>query len=144
MKGVAKTFIGIDLSKAFHKVDKIKLLRIFKKKGIGTENLNVIKRLFNDLSLQIKRGKKCETVFHTFRIVPQRDALSLRFLIVYLDEALREINEKVGAKVNQTSYITMRGHDYAKKVIPDGNPNLEYADDLDFICDDHIDTNKLV
>ena len=38
----------------------------------------------------------------------------------------------------------MHGHDYARKSIPSSNLHVEFADDLDFICDVDVDTKKLV
>ena len=38
----------------------------------------------------------------------------------------------------------MHAYDNAKKSIADSTPHLEYVYDLAFICDDHIDTKKLV
>ena len=144
MKGLVKKCIGIDLSKAFDTVDRYKLLEILQKRGVGTENLSLIKRLLSNTTLQIKRGKNLGDEFETTRGIPQGDALSPRLFTLYLDEALREINEKLGEVSEQKSFIPLHGHDYARKSIPSSNLHVEFADDLDFICDVDVDTKKLV
>ena len=93
----------VKLSTAFDTVDRVKFLQIVKKKQFCTINLCTIKRFFRNNTLEIKRGKNFGTVFRITRGVPQGNALSRRLFTLYLDEAIREIIEKLGVKWNQTN-----------------------------------------
>ena len=59
---------------------------------IGLENISLLKYFLNGAALQVKRGKQKRRNFTTTLGISQGNALSLRFFILYLDEALREFD----------------------------------------------------
>ena len=139
------------MSKAFDTVSRSKLLEILRHRGVEEGDVGLIKLLLTNTSLQIKRGKSIGTEFATDIGVPQGDGLSPKLFTIYLDEALKEIEQKLAnLKSSLHDYaqqhpgILMHDHDYPRIGIPAIPDHLEYADDVDFLFRDDELADKAI
>jgi retron-type reverse transcriptase len=118
--------LGIDMSKPFDTVKRAKLMDILA--GIvGQTECRMIRVLLANTTLRTRiKGHYGET-FTTVGGIPQGDGLSPVLFIIYMENALRELREKV--------------EDIKLRTNPDMNPIQKaldymeccYADDTDFI-----------
>ena len=138
-KGQNITCIGIDMSKAFDTVIRPKLIDILDARGVEPGDIGIIKLLLTNTSLQVKCGKTVGEKFATNIGVPQGDGLSPKLFTLYLDVALREIEERAKfASERDHCYasnwtgLTLHGHDYHKTSTLNPPLHIEYADDVDF------------
>ena len=133
-----KYCVGIDISKAFDNVDRNKLIDILRSRKIPEENITLIKKLLTNTILELKVGKKLEDKFQTNKGVPQGDGLSPRLFTVYLDEAIRESDEIVHANCHdyhrKETATPLHGHECCKTKSSEIPWNLEFADDVVFLC----------
>ena len=118
------------MSKAFDTVDRKKLIDIPMRRGIEKENAIIIKRLLSQTNLR----PDWRTVQHQQR-VPQGDGLSPRLFTKRLDEILREIDRELGTEAPKGQDPRIHHHDYAKRNNAPIPRHLEYAFEVDFICD---------
>ena len=126
---------GVDMSKAFDTVDRIKLLAILREIGTPESEINIIAVLLSNTTFHIKMGKKFGEKFVVNIGVSHGDSLSPKLFTSYLNYALETLEHR-RAKVTEEHVYTSGAkseHDYA---ILDQIPwpaYLGYADDLDFI-----------
>ena len=141
IKAAAETYeieldiAGVDMSKAFDTVDRIKLLTILREIGTPESEINIIAVLLSNTTFHIKMCKKFGEKFVVNIGVPQGDSLSPKLFTSYLNHALETLEHRraiVTEEHDHTSGVKSE-HDYA---ILDQIPwpaYLGYADDLDFI-----------
>ena len=134
------------MSKAFDTIDRSRLLNILKARGISEDNVTLIKILLNNTSLQVKQGENIAREFKTNRGVPQGDGLSPILFTLYLDEALKEIDREIDkpSTIDESSMIALHDHDYAKRYRSCLRSHLEYADDVDFLCDSEEEAKEII
>ena len=115
--------LGIDLSKAFDCLDRVKLIDIFRTARIGTEDdLRILTYMLAETELQVKIQNEVSDFFGTSIGTPQGDALSPVLFLVYLEFILRE---------------------YRLTMPPMRNDNeQEYADDVLFYLHSKIDPRE--
>ena len=83
------------MSKAFNNVLREKLINIFRSKGIPEWDLSLIRLLLTDKTLKVKSGKHQGDTFSTSKGVPQGHGLSPKLFTVYLNEALKELENEI-------------------------------------------------
>ena len=144
--GLEKVCMGIDMSKAFDTIDRSRLLNILNARGISEDNDTLIKILLSNTSLQVKQGKNIAREFKTNRKVPQDNGLSPILFTLYLDEALKKIDRKIDQPntINEPSTIALHDHDFAKRYRSCLRSHLEYADDVDFLCDSEEEAKEIL
>ena len=126
---------GVDMSKAFDMVDRIKLLAILREIGTPESEINIIAVFLSNATFHIKMGKKFGGKFVVKIGVPQGDSLSPKLFTSYLNHALETLEHRRAIVTEEHDYTSgaKSEHDYA---ILDQIPwpaYLGYADDLDFI-----------
>ena len=126
---------GVDMSKAFDTVDRIKLLAILREIGTRESEVNIITVLLSNNTFIIKMGRKFGEKFVVNIGVPQGDSLSPKLFRSYLNDALETLEHRRAIVTEEHDYTSgaKSEHDYA---ILDQIPwpaYLAYADDLDFI-----------
>ena len=143
-----KVCAGIDMSKAFDNVLRGKLMDILRKRGVQEGEIGLINLLLSNTTMKVKMGKQIGAIFKTNKGVPQGDGLSPRLFTVYLDEALREIDNKCISDHDSYSAkgtaTILHGHDYQKNTSPALPGHMEYADDVDFLCDSKEEAEEVV
>ena len=105
------------MSKAFDNVILSKLIQILRTRGVEVIELDLIQLLLSNTTLQIKRRKQKGSCFETNKGFPQGDGLSPRLFTVYLDEALREIDQYLTCDHSYAAEGTctiLHEHDYQK------------------------------
>ena len=105
--------MGIDLSKAFDCIDRLKLLEILEEGSISINALRIIQYLISNTHMQCQIGRTKSESFDTTQGIPQGDALSPVLFIIYLEKIMRTFREKHPDMTNE-QLIT------------------HYADDTDF------------
>ena len=141
IKAAAETYeieldiAGVDMSKAFDTVDRIKLLAILREIGTPESEINIIAFLLSNTTFHIKMGNKFGEKFVVNIGVPQGDSLSVKLFTSYLHHALETFEHRRAIVIEEHDYTSgaKSEHDYA---ILDQIPwpaYLGYADDLDLI-----------
>ena len=86
----------------------------------------------------MKVGKDLGEKFQTKKGVPQVDGLSPRLFTAYLDEALRETDEffhdNCHDYLRKETATPLHFYDYCKTKSPKIPWHLEYANDVNFLC----------
>ena len=92
----------------------------------------------------MKCGKNVGEKFATNIGVPQSDGLSPKLFTLYLDVALREIEERVRIASERDHHyasnwtgLSLHGHDYHKTSTLSPPLHIEYADDVDLLQKDN-------
>ena len=97
IKAAAETYeieldiAGVDMSKAFDTVDRIKLPAILREIGTTENETNIIAVLFSKTTFHIKMGKEFDDKFVVNIGVPQVDSLSPKLFTSYLNHALETL-----------------------------------------------------
>jgi hypothetical protein len=82
--------IGLDLSKAYDCLDRIKLIDMLREYGLATEDdLRIITFLLAETTLRVKVNGTLGEIFQTLIGTPQGDALSCILFIIYMEVILR-------------------------------------------------------
>ena len=93
--------IATDLSAAFDKPIREKLLRILKEEvGLEQDEMRMIRSLLAEIKLKIKVGNELGEEFVTRIGVPQGDGLSPHLFLVYMEYTLREYEKRSEKKPN--------------------------------------------
>ena len=109
IKGIVKSSNGFDLSKAFDRVDRYKVLELLEKEDLGKKRQCCL----NGTTLQVKRGKQKRRNFRNTRGFPQGNASPRSLSTLYLDEALRDFDSlRIFREPRQ---LQLYGHDYAPR-----------------------------
>ena len=141
IKAAADTFeieldiAGVDMSKAFDTVGRIKLLANLREIGTPESEINIIAVLLSNTTFHIKMGKKVGETFVVNIGVPHGDSLSPKLFTSYLNHALETLEHRRAIVTEEHDYTSgaKSEHDYA---ILDQIPwpaYIGYADNLDFI-----------
>lgn len=117
--------MGIDMSKAFDSINRIKLLEILKE-ILNISEYRIIQYLLSTTTLTARIQNVLGKPFRTRSGTPQGDALSPVLFIIYLEAALRKANSQAYAFNPQLYY-----------------KEIGYADDIDFICEDEFKKNLI-
>lgn len=117
---------GLDMSAAFDTIDRNKLLEILENL-VADDELRIIRYLLSETTINIKiNGNETDRPFNSNIGTPQGDSLSPVLFIIYLEHALKEV----------------RGHTQTKEIM-DIPTEIIYADDIDFIGENHADVGKI-
>ena len=108
-------------------------------RGVEEGNVCLIKLLLTNTSLRIKRCKSVRTEIDTDIETPQGDGLSRKIFIIYLDEALSEIEQASQPEYSfhdyaqQHSGLLLHDHEHPEKGIPEIPNHLKCSFDVDFL-----------
>ena len=141
IKAAAETYeieldnAGVDMSKAFHTVDRIKLLAILREIGTPEKEITIITVLLSNITSHIKMGKKFDEKFVVNNGVPQGDSLSPKLFTSYLNHAVNTLEHRRAIVTEEHDYTSdaKSEHDYAILDQILWPAYLGYPDDLDFI-----------
>ena len=98
IKAAAETYeieldnAGVDMSKAFDTVDRIKILAILREIGTPESEINIIAVLLSNTTFHMKMSKKFGEKFVVNIGVPQSERLSPKLFTSYLNHALELLN----------------------------------------------------
>ena len=109
--------LGIDMSKAFDTVNRVKLLQLVKT-IVDNDSYQLITHLLADTTNCVRIEGQFGPIFPSTIGVPQGDALSPILFVIYLQGALNDL---------KTALEKYHVHDPHKNI---------YADDVDFILDE--------
>jgi len=108
---------GIDMSKAFDTVSRLRLLDIMQT-FLDEDAVRLTRVLLSNTSLSVRLGKDLSSKFNTTIGTPQGDALSPVLFVIYLEAALRELR------------AVLPPRPVGDRMLP---PEVIYADDTDFL-----------
>ena len=112
--------LGIDLSRAFDTVDRVKLMEVLKDMCAKEDVHRMVHSLLADTTLQVRVGTNLADPFKATVGTPQGDSLSPVLFNVYYEAAMKELRAECGPPPD----------DDVRLGIP---VETQYADDLDFI-----------
>ena len=121
IKAAAETYeteldiAGVDMSKAFDTVDRIKLQAILQEIGTPESEINIIAVLLSNITFHIKMGNKFGEKFVVNIGVPQGDSLSPKMFTSYLNHALETLEHRRAIVTEEHDYTSgaKSEHDYA-------------------------------
>ena len=113
------SILGIDMSKAFDTISRVRLIDILST-VIDHDELHIIQCLLTDTTIKVKLNNILSQPLVTHNGTPQGDSLSPVLFTVYLEAALRLIRERLSPRPALDIQLQL--------------PNeTAYADDVDFI-----------
>ena len=120
---------GIDMSAAFDTIDRHLLLRILED-VVDEDDLRMVRFLLSNTNVNTKiNGATNQQPFTSNIGTPQGDCLSPVLFTIYLEHAMKEVR-----KVIPRPDTTFERY---------GPSEISYADDVDFISQNHIDTSAI-
>ena len=103
---------GVDMSKAFDTVDRIKLLAILRELGTPESEINIIAVLLSNTTFHIKLCKQFGEKFVVNFGVPQGDSLSPKLFTSYPNHALEALEHRTAIVTEEHDYTSGARKDF--------------------------------
>ena len=130
---------GIDMSKAFDTVPRDKLIDILHQKFPYCTDISLVKLLLSNTKLTIKKKNSLSSPFPTTIGVPQGDCLSPKLFTFYLNNAINDLTQNHAFDLPSSLHV-----DHTYHLNPTLPKYFAYADDVDFICRNEEEAEKVV
>lgn len=88
-------FAFLDMEKAFDRVPRQEIWNTLKKRNVGDKMINVIKSLYDETNNYVIKNNMKSEIFKTKEGVRQGGSLSPLLFIIYMDEIIRETNQRI-------------------------------------------------
>jgi hypothetical protein len=100
-------FIGLE--KAFDRINRSKLWEILDKRGYPKHLINILINMYNKTKIKIELELRLSQEIVTNKGVRQGCSLSLLLFIIYIDDVLRELKNKIhpGIKLRNNTTVNM-------------------------------------